>query len=65
MRRNMALLSACVVILLAVLTLKAHAADLPWFSSGGSTVSAGFALHMAELEARRFATAVSQFVSIS
>jgi len=65
MRHNMALIFACVVILLAVLTLKAHAADLPWAGTGGSTVGAGFALHMAELEARRLAAVVGQYVSIS
>lgn len=65
MQQNKVLILACLVILLTLLTLRAHAADLPLFGSGSSTMSAGFAFHMAELEYRRLAATVSQFVSFS
>ncbi len=59
------LIVACVVVGLAILVVNGHP---PYVSPGLSatrSISAGYALHMAELEFRHLAEKVGRFVSMS
>jgi len=64
MRQYKALLISCAVLLLALIPLRTQAAQLPLVGSG-KTVSAGFMLHMAELEYRRFTVLVRVHMAVS
>jgi hypothetical protein len=64
MRQYKALLISCAVLLLALSPLRTQAAQLPLVGSG-KTVSAGFVLHMAELEYRRFTVLVRVHMAVS
>lgn len=62
------LIVACIVFGLAMLSVHAqHPGLLPtgWANSCGRSVSLTYAMHMAELEFRRFAVVMGRYVTIA